>query len=190
MATGWRIPQETEKLFRQALDHAAKRRGSELRSLVEQLPEDQLAAAVGLCAIVTAYTAIDVAERKWPTDVQLQEMAKGTVEGGTSSEEFGVTQRNVHLWLSRCALGFDAYAKVFGDVFGDPVKFLTAPFFLTVNLLATFTPKGQTIWEFLNQIETAYEGAWLLDLNLLPALMVRARMPQPQQAADASGASS
>jgi hypothetical protein len=116
-------------------------------------------------------------------------MAKETVKGGTSSEEFGVTQRNMHLWLSRCALGFNAYAEVFAEVFEDPARFLTVPFFLTVNLLATFVPKGRTIWEFVDQIEAEYEGAWLLDLNLLPALMVRSRMPQPEQTPGASTAS-
>lgn len=39
-------------------------------------------------------------------------------------------------------------------------------------------------------IEDAYEKAWLLDLNLLPALMVRARMPQPEQAIDANSSRS
>jgi hypothetical protein len=35
-------------------------------------------------------------------------------------------------------------------------------------------------------IEDAYEKAWLLDLNLLPALMIRARVQQKQQAPDAT----
>lgn len=181
MQPSWRLPEESEKPFRTALGHAAKRRSSELGDMLAQMSDEQLAGAVGLCAIVSAYTAIDVTKRKWPTDPQLDEIAKVTVEGGTSFAEFGVTEKNVHLWLSQCALGFKSYADVFGDRFDDSYKFLAAPFFLTVNLLATFVPKGQTIWEFLNTIETAYEAAWQADLNLLPALMVRARMPQAEQ---------
>jgi hypothetical protein len=111
------------------------------------------------------------------------------VEGGTSYEEFGVTERNVYLFVSHCALGFKPYAEVFGDIFDDPREFFAVPFFLTVSVLATFVPKEQTIWEFLEAIEDAYEKAWLLDLNLLPALMVRARMPQLDQIPGASAES-
>jgi hypothetical protein len=64
MSPSWRIPEDTEKPFRQALDHAAKRRADELHGFLEELQEEQLAGIVGLCAIVTAYTAIDVTERK------------------------------------------------------------------------------------------------------------------------------
>lgn len=184
MQPSWRLPEEAEKPFRTALGHAAKRQASELRDMLAQMSDEQLSGAVGLCAIVSAYTAVDVTKRQWPTDAQLDEMAKVTVEGGTSFAEFGVTQENVHLWLAQCALGFKAYADVFGDRFDDSHAFLAAPFYLTVNLLATFVPKGQTIWDFLSTIETAYEDAWMLDLNLLPALMVRARMPQPGQTPD------
>ena len=189
MHPSWRIPAEVEKPFRDALDHAAKRRVSELHDMLFRLPEEHLAAAVGLCGFVTAYTAIDVVERRWPTDAGLRRMAEKMVEGGNRDEQFGVTEQNVYLWASQCALGFKPYAEVFGDRFNDPYKFLAAPFFLTVNVLATFVPEGQTIWEFLELIEDAYEKAWLLDLNLLPALMVRARIPQPQQAPDTSAGS-
>jgi hypothetical protein len=51
-------------------------------------------------------------------------------------------------------------------------------FFITVKVLATFTPKGKDMGEFLDLMEAAREGAWLLDLNLLPALMFRARLPR------------
>jgi hypothetical protein len=112
-------------------------------------------------------------------------LAQKTVEGGTSFAEFGVTEQNVYLFTTKCALGFEPYDEAFNGVFDDPHEFLSAPFFITVNVLATFVPKGQTIWEYLNLIEAAYEAAWLADLNLLPALMVRSRMPQPEPSPDA-----
>jgi hypothetical protein len=43
MHPGWRIPAEIEKPFRDALDHAAKRRVSELHSMLERLTEEQMA---------------------------------------------------------------------------------------------------------------------------------------------------
>ena len=187
MQTTWRIPQETEKPFRAALDHASMRRVSELHSMLERLPEDQLAGAVGLCGLATAYTAIDVVERMWPTDAQLRRIAERTVAGENPDEQFGVTEQNVYLWLSQVAFGLRAYSEVFGDLFDDPYKFLAAPFFFTINLLARSIPKGTTVGDFLNLIENAYEGAGVLDLNLLPALMVRARLEKKAQEASDEG---
>lgn len=179
MNAGWRIPEETEKPFRKALDHASKGRAGELQSVLGQLSQEQLSGTTGLCALVAAYAAIDVVSRKWPTDDGLRLMAKKVAETN-HDEQFGVTEENVYLFLSQCALQFKPVGEVFGDSLGDQAQALAAPFFLAVDMLATFAPKGKTLWEFLEQIESAYEGAWLLDLNVLPALMVRARMPQPE----------
>lgn len=181
MSPGWRLPQEIEKPFRDALDHAAKGRVNELHDLLRSLTEEQIASAISLCGFATAYTAIDVVERRWPTDAGLRQMAAKTVEGDNPAERFGVTEQNVYLFVSQVALGFKPYVEVFGSVFADPAELFAAPFFITVDVLASFVPKGQTIWEFLELIEDSFEKAWLLDLNLLPALMVRARIPQPEQ---------
>ncbi|MBO0804390.1 MAG: hypothetical protein J2P25_15110 [Nocardiopsaceae bacterium] len=189
MNDSWRFPSKFEEPFRDALDHAAKRRTGELRALRERMTSQQIDAAVSLCGLVVAYTAINTVSRRWPTDSGLRLMAKKTVEGGNRDEQSGVTEQNMYLFLSQCALGFKPFAEVFSDVFNDPDEFFAAPFYLTINLLATFLPKDKTIWEFLDVIEDAYEKAWVADLNLLPALMVRARMPQPEGASDGSGGS-
>lgn len=181
MQANWRLPEEIEKPFRDGLDHAAKRRVTELRAMLEHLTDEQLAGAVSLCGFVAAYTAINAVSRRWPTDQGLHVLAEKTVAGENPDQQFGVTEQNVYLFVSQCALGFKPYADVFGDVFTDPQEFFAAPFFIAVNVLTAFLPKGKTLWEFLELIESAYEAAWLLDLNLLPALMVRARMPQPEQ---------
>lgn len=178
MRPSWKLPPETEEPFRDALDHAVKRRVSDLHAMLQELSQEQLEGAAGLCGLVSAYTAIDVAKRNWPSDAQIRRMAQGITEGENRDKQYGVTEQNLYLWLSQCALGFKDYADVFDAIFEDPREFLAAPFFFTANLLAGFVPQGKTIWEFLEQIESAYETALLLDLNLLPALMVRARMPQ------------
>jgi hypothetical protein len=174
-------PREFEEPFRDALDHAAKHRINELNDLLDSPPEQQIDVAVNMCGFVAAFTAIDVVQRKWPTDAGLRRMAQKVAQAKVD-EPYGVTEQNVYLFLSRCALGFEPYGNVFGDVIQDPGTLRAAPFFFATDMLATFVPEGQTIWQFLDLIEDAYEKAWLLDLNLLPALMVRARMPQPEQA--------
>lgn len=177
MKSGWRLPKELEEPFREALDHASKRRTAELRALRERMTSAQIDTAVSLCGLVAAYTAVNTVSRRWPTDDGLRLMAEKTVEGGNRDEQSGVTAENMYRFLSECALGFKPFAEVFGGTFQDPDEFFAAPFFLTVNLIATFLPQGSSLGEFLDVIEDAYEKAWLLDLNLLPALMVRARMP-------------
>ncbi|MBO0804206.1 MAG: hypothetical protein J2P25_14170 [Nocardiopsaceae bacterium] len=189
MDARWRLPREFEEPFRDALDHAAKRRIGELRALLQGLTDQQTDVAVNMCGFVCAYTAINTVSRRWPTDGGLRLMAEKATEGTGRDAPYGVTEQNVYLFLSKCALGFKTYPEVFADAFDDPDVFLSAPFHITVNLLGTFVPKDKTIWEFLDVIEDAYEKAWLLDLNLLPALMVRARMPQPEGVSDASGGS-
>lgn len=130
---------------------------------------------------MTAYAAIDVVSRRWPTDDGLRLIAKKAVAGENPDANFGVTEENVYLFLSEVALGFKPYEDVFGRIFEDPHELLAAPFFFTINVLVRSLPEGTSFGGFLNMIEDAYEKAWLLDLNLLPALMIRARMPQPDQ---------
>lgn len=180
MEPDWRISQEIEKPFRKALNHASKREVADLHNLLDEMPDVQIAGAVSLCAWVSAYVAIDVVSRRWPTDEGLRFMAKKVTTGDDRDKQFGVTEQNLYLYLSQCALGFKDVADVFGEIFEDPHELLSAPFFFTVNMVLKCLPDGASFGDFLNRIEDAYEKAWLLDLNLLPALMVRARMPQPE----------
>jgi hypothetical protein len=53
--------------------------------------------------------------------------------------------------------------------------------------MATYGPREKQWWEFLDVIEDAFEKAWSTDLNVLPALMVLARMPAPPAAAGTQG---
>lgn len=162
------IPPEVEKPFRRALEYASKRRTAGLHAHLDQLTGEQLSGAIGLCGLVGAYVAITAADRTWPTDAALHGIARKAATGA-------VTERNLRLWLSRCALGGTGYADVFGGVFRDPLEFTAAPFLFAAGLLAAFQPEGTSADEFLSLIERAYEGAALLGPDLLPALMVWAR---------------
>lgn len=181
METGF--PQKYERPFRDALNHAGSKRVDELRAALRGMTEEQVGASIQLCAYVAAYTMSDVVSRRWPTDAEVRQIAEGTAKSAGVNAWPGVTAQNLYLFLSRCALGFEDLAEVLGSTFEDTDDLLMAPFFLTVNLLGTFGPDEQSISEFLDVIEDAYEKAWLLDLNLLPALMVRARTSQSRQEA-------
>lgn len=179
--TGQRIPRKDEEAFRDAINHASHKRINELRAQLETMSDEQVATAIRLCAFVSAYTAIDVVSRRWPTDEGVRMIAEKTARSAGENAWPGVTEENLYLFLSRCALGFEDLSAVLGNEFKDGYELLMAPFFWTIHLLATFGPKELSVAQFLDVIEDAYEKAWLLDLNLLPALMVRARMPQQGQ---------
>lgn len=186
MNTGYGIPQKDEEAFRAALNHAGHKRVDELRSALDRMTDQQIATAVRLCGFVSAYTVIDVVNRRWPTDEGVRLIAEKTARSAGANAWPGVTEQNLHLFLSRCALGFEDFTVVLNDAFPDADDLLMAPFFLTIQLLGTFGPSEQSISAFLDVVEDAYEKAWQLDLNLLPALMVRARMPQPGKTPDSA----
>jgi hypothetical protein len=178
---GLGIPDESEHFFREALNHAGQCHVSELHDMLEPMPDEQLSGIIGLCGLVSAYTVIDVMGRAWPTDDGLRQIAHVITEEGKDYEQFGVTEQNLHLWLSQCAIRFNAYAEVFVDTFDDPRMFVAAPFFFTANIVARFRPRESRTGDFLDMIENAYESAFAFDPKLLPALMVRDRITRKAQ---------
>lgn len=178
----WRIPASIEDPFRETLGRVIEHRIGELHSALEQMSQEELEGGVGLCGLVSAYVVIDTVGRRWPADVHMRRMAQKIAEAESRDAEYGVTEENLYLWLSKCALGFKPYAEIFESVFENPYTFLAAPYFFTRHLLSRFRPKGKTAAEFLEDIEKAYEMAGLLNRDLLPALMVQERMSQALEA--------
>jgi hypothetical protein len=74
--------------------------------------------------------------------------------------------------LSGAALGFRPPAGALGDDTSTAV----GPALITGGMLFIFRPRGGMRWDYLDQIERAYEAAETTDLSVLPALQVRARM--------------
>ena len=54
---------------------------------------------------------------------------------------------------------------------------------VTGGTLFIFRPRGGKWWDYLDQIERAYEAAETTDLSVLPALQVRARMLEEVESA-------
>jgi hypothetical protein len=170
-----RLDPKVERIFRKALGHAARAEMTELAHLIhaeDEVSNEQLAACLGLCAWVTAYTAIDVCGGRWPNTASVRRMAEGSATVGEIVKRTGLTPEDAYEYASRVALGFEALE----EVFPDPDKVSTVPFLVASNILATYGPREQHWWEFLNVIEDAFERAWVTDLHVLPALMVLSRM--------------
>ena len=72
-------------------------------------------------------------------------------------------------------------------VLSPPEDAATLSFVITGRLLVAFGPAAQHWWEYLNKIEEAMEVALAADLDLLPALMLRARRATSPGASGAAG---
>ena len=136
--------------------------------LIESVGDERYRQVLGLCLIIAAYVAVDVTGR-WPADADVREIARLVSERET---EIPLDQQDVYDYLSGAALGF----KSLPQAMGDDLAAATLPVFITGTLLFAFRPEGKKWWDYLDQIWDAYEKAEALDLSVLPAVQVRARM--------------
>jgi hypothetical protein len=166
-----RLDPEVERIFREALGHAARAEMAELAKVQNDASVAQLAACLSLCGLVTAYVAIDVFDRNWPDSAALARIAKHTATSGELVKRTGLTMEDAYEYISRAALRGEALDKVFPD----PDKLVTVPFLVASSILPGYRPQGKHWWEWLDAIEDALEKAWTTDLGVLPALMVRTR---------------
>jgi len=162
------IDPKVEEPTRDMLGHAIRGELQELSTLVQSVGNERFKQVLGLCLRAAAYVAVDVSGR-WPIDADVREIARLTAEGGTAIK---LDEADVYDYLSGSALGF----KPLPEALGDEMAAYTLPLVITGSLLFTFRPEGQDWWDYLDQIWSAYEKAETVDVSVLPALQVRARM--------------
>jgi hypothetical protein len=162
------IDPTVEEPTRDMLGHAIRGERSDLAALIRSAGNERYRQVLGLCLTAAAYVAVDVSGR-WPTDADTREIARVVAERGT---EIKLDQADVYDYLSGAALGF----RPLPEALGDDTAAAALPVLITGSLLFTFRPAGQKWWDYLDQILSAYETAETVDLSVLPALQVRARM--------------
>jgi hypothetical protein len=162
------IDPKVEEPTRDMLGHAIRGELPDLAAVIQSVGNERYKQALGLCLIAAAYVAVDVSGR-WPTDADVQEIARLVNERGT---EVKLDQADVYDYLSGAALGF----RSLPEALGDDVAAVTLPVLITGSMLFMFRPKGGKWWDYLDQIWSAYEAAETVDVSVLPALQVRAHM--------------
>ena len=167
-----RIDPKIEQQTRTMLGHAIRDQLDSLADVIQAGGNKTFTASIPLCVLASAYIAINVSER-WPTDDDLQEIAKNAAESGVT--QLDISQQEIYEYLSRVALGSAGLDAVF-----SPERSGTIPLFATANLLLTFCPRGKDWWEYLDQIWAAAETAEGVSLFVLPALMLRAHKKGPR----------
>jgi hypothetical protein len=160
------IDRKAEQATRTMLGHAIRRELDDLAAQIRTAGGETLPRVLGLCALASAYTAIDVAGR-WPADTDLRELARRAARSAT---ELDITEQQVYDYLSRIALGPDKLDDAFPEQ-----SIVTIPLYTTANLLLAFSPGDKHWWEYLDQIWDAAETADRTPITALPALILRAR---------------
>jgi hypothetical protein len=170
------IDPKVEEPARQMLGHAIRGELAELAAAVRAGGSERRRQVLGLFLVTAAYIAVDVSGR-WPTDADLRKVARAVAEheNGTAA----LTEAEVHEYLSGAALGF----RLPAGALGDDTAAAVGPALITGGMLFTFRPRGGKWWDYLDQIERAYEAAETTDLSVLPALQVRARMLEEVESA-------
>lgn len=176
-----RISPDVEKPFRDALGHAIRNEIDEMEQGLLRLTDEQIAACLSLCAIVTGYIAIDVCGRQWPIDKNLRRLAEETTTSN-NARAFGLKAEDSYAYVKRVVLG----GELLDTVLSPPEDAGTLSFVITGHLLVAFSTHDPHWWEYLNRIEEAWEAAHATDLDLLPALMLRSRWLSMPSAPDAT----
>lgn len=160
------IDPKIERPTREMLGCAIRGDLQDLAVAIQAAGDETFSASIALCVTASGYVAVDVSGR-WPTDADVRQIARSTVDGDTRLE---LREADIRGYLSRSVLGTEPLESVF------PVESAySLPVLITGSLLFTFRPKGQKWWDYLDTIWTATEAALTIDPSVLPALTFRAR---------------
>lgn len=169
------IDPKVEEPARQLLGHAIRGELAELAAAIRAGGSERYRQVVGLFLVTAAYIAVDVSGR-WPTEADLRKIAEAVAEHEVGTP---LSEGEVYEYLSGAALGFRPPSGALG---GDAAA-VVRPALITGSMLFIFRPRGGKWWDYLEQIERAYEAAETTDLSVLPALQVRARMLEEVESA-------
>lgn len=172
-----------EEPFRKALGHAARAELNEMEAIVAHMSDDDALEAVGLCAFVAAYTAIDICGNSWPNDASLHKIADNTANTGTIVKKTGLTAQDAYDFIARVGI----HNEPLDRVFPDPNTAIRTAFVAASSILAAYRPREETIWQFLDLIEDAHAFALGLDNRVLPALMLKAKRQGAHSGVASSG---
>jgi hypothetical protein len=157
------------------LGHAIRGERAELAAAIRAGGSERSRQVLGLFLVTAAYVAVDVSGRS-PTDSDLRKITRAVAQHENSTP---LTEVDVREYLSGAGLDFRPPA----GALGDDTEAAVGPALITGGMLFIFRPRLGKWWDYLDQIERAYEAAETTDLSVLPALQVRARMLEEVESA-------
>lgn len=167
-----RIDSKVEQTTRDLLDHAMKGELAEIPRIIGSINDDRIVQdCLKLCVMIAGYAAIEICGAEWPNEKSLRKISANTANAAKS--RFRVDETEVYAFLDSSALRF----RPLSEIYPTQEEAMLTPFLITASMLVTYGPKDKTVWEYLDQIEGALEASAALDASILPALILRTRMP-------------
>jgi len=123
-----------------------------------------------VCIAAAGYAAINACGREWPNDSNMSIMVREATMSD-NARKLGFTEQEVYDFVARVSLLLEPV----NEVFPEPERMTVLPFYITAHLLISIHPAGIKWWDYLDQIEAMFEISEAADLDLTPAMMLRAR---------------
>jgi hypothetical protein len=179
-----RFDAKAEMALRKAFTSVARLDGDPVESALAELNDRERTEALGLALMITGYVMVDVCDARWPNQASVRRIAKDLATTGKVARRYELDAGRVFEYLSQVVIGQDRVGD-FSSVehsFGDLVVVVAE------QALVVYCPKGMEIWDYLDQIESAIEEAWVLKTTVLPAAVLRSYLPQTKAGAGAPDA--
>lgn len=171
-----RIDRKTEESLRDMLGHAMRGELDEIPPILEAIGDQRSRECIGLCVLISGYTAVDVCGRVWPTSTNVRKIADNVAKA--SKDRLDLDADQVYEFLTQSALGFKTLDHVFPTL-GDMTML---PILMTAAMIVTYGPREKDVWTYLDEVEDALEVAESLKPHVLPAMILQSRMPKAQNA--------
>ena len=170
-----RVNPKVEKALREAIGGVPHAGADQIDAPLAALTEAERTEAIFLSALVACYVAIDACGTHWPDDAGIRQIANDLATTGATAERLQLEAGEIYEYLSRTALG----PEPLQDVIPDYAKGMRLAIVVAQRAVVVYSPKGTSMWDYLDQVESAIETAMALDATVLPAAVMRAYLPKP-----------
>jgi hypothetical protein len=168
------INAKVERALREALVNVPRVAEDEITDPIDALDEEERVHAFSLAVLITGYVMVDVCDNKWPNHASVRQIADDLATTGATAKRLRLDAEQIHAYLSRTVLGPERLE----DVIPDEPQFTRLPVIVAQAAISVYCPKAMSIWDYLDQIETAIETASALNSTALPAAVLLAYLPK------------
>jgi hypothetical protein len=171
-----RFDAEVERALREAMDNVAHAEADQVVAPLAAIDDVERAEAVALSMLVALYVMIDVCDSTWPNDASVRQIAEDLATTGTTARRLRLDAEEIYTYLAGSVLK----GEPSGGVIEGEAEAARLPIIVAQRAIVVYSPKGGSIWEYLDRIESAIEVAMALDATVLPAAVMRAYLPKPK----------
>jgi hypothetical protein len=171
-----RINAKVEKVLREAVGNTPRVEPDQIGAPLATLTGVERAEALTLGSIVTCYVMVDACGTQWPDNANARHIAEDLATTSTTAKRLRLDAEEIYAYLSRTVLG----PEPLDNVIPDRARAERLVIIVAGEALAVYSPEGGSMWEYLDQVESAIEIAMTLDASVLSAAVMRAYLPKAE----------